>query len=319
QYDYQYDAVGNRTQMDISTSTTTDTYSYTYDDAYRMIEETQALMGNASVSTTYQYDRAGNRTRMADSSGDITQYLYNSNNELTRVNKPDYYFEDYTYDARGNLIQVEAGGHGTYSATNYAYNAQDQMVSYGMGSTPFITYEYDHADNRVAQTISSTTTNYLWDEFSRFGDVILETNPTNTIGYTLASGMLVSQTNNGAVDYFLQDAQGSTIGIADSSGAVTSNYVYDAFGNLADGTDPLALETNYLYTGQQFDPVYTELYNLRARQYDPSNGRFTSRDKWAYDYQNPFELNRYVYTSNNPMTYTDPSGNTMSHDQILLD
>ena len=63
-----------------------------------------------------------------------------------------------------------------------------------------------------------------------------------------------------------------------------------------------------MYTGQQFDGVYTELYNLRARQYDPSNGRFTSRDKWAYDYQNPYELNRYVYTANNPATYTDPSG-----------
>ena len=56
-----------------------------------------------------------------------------------------------------------------------------------------------------------------------------------------------------------------------------------------------------LYTGQQFDPVYTELYNLRARQYDPSNARFLNRDTLAYNYQNPIKLNHYVYTANNPL------------------
>ena len=84
-----------------------------------------------------------------------------------------------------------------------------------------------------------------------------------------------------------------------------STYTYDAPGEL--DTDPLAVETNYLYTGQQFD-VNTELYSLRARYYDPGIGRFLTRDTWAYDYNNPFELNRYVYVANNPVRYIDPSG-----------
>ena len=307
-YQYDYDNVGNRIGMDISAQDGSVTQiDYAYDDAYRLTSESYLLTGGATSTTSYQYDRAGNRTQMSNSDG-ITTYTYNKDDELIRVNLPDLYFEDYTYDARGNLIQVEAGGHGTYSATNYAYNAKDQMVSYGIGSTPFITYDYNHVGNRVSQTVSGTTTNYLWDEFSQYGDVILETNPTNTIGYTLASGMLVAQTNNGTVDYFLQDAQNTTVGIVDSSGAVTSSYSYDAFGNLDDAIDPLSLETNYLYTGQQFDAIYTELYNLRARQYDPSIGRFSSRDTWAYDYRDPIQLNRYIYTANNPTTYIDPSG-----------
>ena len=41
----------------------------------------------------------------------------------------------------------------------------------------------------------------------------------------------------------------------------------------------------------------------------PTIGRFTSRDTYPLDTLNPFELNRYVYTANNPMTYVDPSGN----------
>jgi RHS repeat-associated protein len=102
----------------------------------------------------------------------------------------------------------------------------------------------------------------------------------------------------------LGDAQGSTRALTDDLGAITSNYDYDAFGNLQ-GTP--TLETNYLYTGQQYDAI-SELYSLRARYYDPEYGRFLTRDIWAYDYGNPVELNRYVYAANNPATWSDPSG-----------
>jgi RHS repeat-associated protein len=108
--------------------------------------------------------------------------------------------------------------------------------------------------------------------------------------------------------YFLSDAQNTTRALTDGiSGAVTSQFSYDAFGNLDETITPTSVATNYLYTGQQFDP-YTELYSLRARYYDPFVGRFTSRDTWAYNYQNPVELNRYVYAQGNPVRYTDPSG-----------
>jgi RHS repeat-associated protein len=130
------------------------------------------------------------------------------------------------------------------------------------------------------------------------------------LSYTLANGAVLSQTNNGITNYLLPDAQNSTRAVTDVSGNITSNYDYDAFGNLQ-GTP--TLETNYLYTAQQYDAV-SELYSLRARYYDPSIGRFLSRDTWAYDYQNPVELNRYVYVANNPVTWTDPSGNIAGTD-----
>src|SRR5690606_11610741 len=40
-------------------------------------------------------------------------------------------------------------------------------------------------------------------------------------------------------------------------------------------------------------------------------GRMLTRDTWQYDYQNPVELNRYVYVANNPVMFTDPSGYSM--------
>ncbi|KAB2892818.1 MAG: hypothetical protein F9K28_11030 [Bacteroidetes bacterium] len=91
----------------------------------------------------------------------------------------------------------------------------------------------------------------------------------------------------------------------DETGTLTDTYDYTAFGEIdtQTGTTP----NNYLYTGQQYDEV-TGLYSLRARYYDPSDGRFLSRDTYAYHYQDPIELNRYLYAANNPTTHHDPFG-----------
>lgn len=66
-------------------------------------------------------------------------------------------------------------------------------------------------------------------------------------------------------------------------------------------------DNTYLYTGQQYDYL-TGLYNLRARSYDPATGRFLSPDTYPLDYHNPVEFNRYVYTANTPINFSDPSG-----------
>ena len=103
------------------------------------------------------------------------------------------------------------------------------------------------------------------------------------------------------------DGQGSTRALVDGSGNIRSSelYTYDAFGNLISGQTNLA--TSYLYTGQQFDAL-TSLYSLRARYYNPNDGRFVSRDINNIDSNNPIELNRYVYTSNNSINKIDPNG-----------
>ena len=182
------------------------------------------------------------------------------------------------------------------------YDARNQLIDFN-GQASFA---YDHDGRRIAATANAVTTNYLWDEFSRYGDVVLETG-ANTVSYTLANGMVLSQTNNGVTHYLLPDAQNSTRALTDDAGLITDTFDYSAFGELIDRTG--TSEANYLYTGQQYDAV-SELYSLRARYYDASIGRFLSRDTWAYDYQNPVELNRYVYTANNPATWSDPSGYT---------
>lgn len=46
-----------------------------------------------------------------------------------------------------------------------------------------------------------------------------------------------------------------------------------------------------------------------GRQYNPALGRFIQPDPKIPDVYNPQSLNRYSYALNNPMKYTDPTGN----------
>jgi RHS repeat-associated protein len=103
--------------------------------------------------------------------------------------------------------------------------------------------------------------------------------------------------------------------LTNSSGTVTDTYSYTAFGELFNPTGSTA--NSYLYTGQQFDAL-TGLYDLRARYYNPALGRFLSQDTYPVNFNNPVELNRYVYAANNPTNLTDPTGHTAYGERGLL-
>jgi RHS repeat-associated protein len=84
---------------------------------------------------------------------------------------------------------------------------------------------------------------------------------------------------------------------------VTGTYEYDAFGSVRTHT---GASTEWSYTGEQNDPTGVEY--LRARYYDPTIGRFLSRDLFAGLVQVPQSLNRYAYVLNNPLRWVDPWG-----------
>jgi RHS repeat-associated protein len=50
------------------------------------------------------------------------------------------------------------------------------------------------------------------------------------------------------------------------------------------------------------------LYYYNARWYDPQIGHFTQADPIVPNIYNPMSLDKFAYTLNNPVRYTDPSG-----------
>ena len=110
---------------------------------------------------------------------------------------------------------------------------------------------------------------------------------------------LIAREMDGALQYYLFDAHGDVLHRLDASGNMLKTYRYDAFGN---EIDPEPLDTNpFRYCGEYFDREIGTYY-LRARNYDPRIGRFTTEDPVRRD------LNYYVYGRSNPITFIDPMG-----------
>jgi len=68
------------------------------------------------------------------------------------------------------------------------------------------------------------------------------------------------------------------------------------------------MNTDKLYTGQR-EMAGLGIYHYGARFYSPKLGRFLSADSIVPNASNPQDFNRYSYVRNNPVRYTDPSGN----------
>ena len=82
--------------------------------------------------------------------------------------------------------------------------------------------------------------------------------------------------------------------------------VHDAGGVLLPGGEAAAL-TSLGYSGEHFDAKAQQQY-LRARFYDPANGRFNRLDPFAGNMQDPQSLHKYAYVHGDPIMSVDPTG-----------
>ncbi|MCO1604373.1 RHS repeat-associated core domain-containing protein, partial [Desulfosporosinus nitroreducens] len=117
--------------------------------------------------------------------------------------------------------------------------------------------------------------------------------------------------------YYLYDGHNSVTQMINSAGHVRDKYRYDPFGTPMPGgklsPNTRLFNNPYGYNGEAHD-IDSGLQFLRARYYDPSMGRFQTRDSYLGEIMNPLSLNRYVYTANNPVMYSDPSGHIPNPD-----
>ncbi|UCF00177.1 MAG: RHS repeat-associated core domain-containing protein [Planctomycetota bacterium] len=91
---------------------------------------------------------------------------------------------------------------------------------------------------------------------------------------------------------------------------ITDSFSYDAYGVMLGGNPTSSPATSLLYAGEQFD-VDAQMYYLRARYYNPSNGLFNRVDPFSGNNVDPQSLHKYLYAHGNPVNGIDPSGGSL--------
>lgn len=294
---------------------------FTYDTLDRLIQWTNPL------------------TNTLDSNGYDTRGRITTNNKLGTVN---YNTNTATGIYKKTSINLTTEGVGYYT------NLPKQVVNYTMfkspisinesdkGSTDFVynshlsrqTMQYGFQPNPGATGIYTKTKSYTDD-----GSVeILKTPSTITIrtyiggdAYTapLYIDTVKNLGNNSIVDkkyYLHRDYLGSIIAISDVTGVAVERRQFDAWGNLAklqqngiaialptDGTSAGLMMLDRGYTGHEH-LAEVGLIHMNGRLYDPTLRSFLMPDNFIQQPENTQNYNRYAYVLNNPLMYTDPSG-----------
>lgn len=125
-----------------------------------------------------------------------------------------------------------------------------------------------------------------------------------------------TQAGVNSFEYFHRDHQGSVTKVTNGAGSVIQSLSFDAFGkrrntdwsvDTAGNRFSDTHATKLGYTGHEhLDNV--RLIHMNGRVQDPTLGRFLSPDPFVQNPTHSQNYDRFGYTYNNPLSYTDPTG-----------
>jgi RHS repeat-associated protein len=196
----------------------------------------------------------------------------------------------FVYDANGNPT--------TYKGTSgLTYDPNDKLITYpGMLSAGYHGGLRAWKDTGTSRIYIQYTGIVPTCEMDDDGNVTA----VNTVGI---NGLLARREGENTTFYTFDDS-GDVTQTLNSSGTVLSSEQYDSYGNrlAINGTN----NTPYGYKGQHdyYIDRETGLILATHRYYDPSEGRWLTRDPIGY----AGGLNLYDYCDGNPINLVDPLG-----------
>ncbi|WP_206758537.1 putative Ig domain-containing protein [Nostoc punctiforme] len=282
-----------------------------YDSALRVEQESYYnAAGQLLNEASYTYDASGKRQVQSTSTGERT-FNYSTGYQLDTVTEAGE-TENYDYDANGRLTLIERDG----KTLDLNHDAYDRLTSVENETTGQTTqYIYDGQGNRVKAIEGTQERRFLVAPAMGGGlqstDLITDSSGNLISNYIYGGGSspFMRLDANGNAVYYLTDAMGSVIGLADNSGASSGKFLYDAFGNTLSQVGGADADTggDFRFQGQWLESE-SGLYHFRARDYDPATGLFLSRDPVNIIETVPESFNPYQFVYNNPYIYSDPTG-----------
>ena len=237
---YSYDSNGNLTGVVDQAGVTTGEYRYT---------ET------ASGSGVYRLTKSSDKTIQYNAAGRVAKELWDSG-----------FYTNYAYDDTINTILTESADD---TSTSTTYNDAFLVASESDEEGDATSYTYNNQFQLLTETIAGTITSYVYNAIGNLLQII--TGSENPLVYLYnASNQVVKETSDDATVYYVYNALGDTeivatlkedyTGIApeeydatlscfdtvtytydngmvtrtvDSKSGITTDYVYDQYGNVA--------------------------------------------------------------------------------------
>lgn len=256
--------------------------------------------------------------------------------------------ESQYYDTKGRIEENNLGAYGYSNNTSYQLgsielNAEaqsyyqlrpEQSILYNAFKSPVwikeqgkenVYFDYNANNQRSTMYYGNEATNKTQStrrkHYSADGSMEVTYDVTNnTIDFvTYIDGDAYSATviskGSDIQDYFYlhRDYLGSILAVTNRIGLIVEKRHFDAWGNLVFVKD---LQNNNLEKLTFLDRGYTghehlqgvSLIHMNGRLYDPVVRRFLAPDNFVQDITNTQNFNRYGYVLNNPLKYTDESG-----------
>ena len=266
---YQYDAFGNRTELEDHAGGTRSTYGY--DALNRLLKQETRQGENTVIHKTYTYDKRGNLTGEYQDGGLLHGYVYDSMNRLQKAWDSQGAEAEYFYNALGQRIgRCTGGGMEEYllDLTKPYHNLLElrrgehrQTFYWDMNVSAM------EDENRIIQY-------YLSDELGSPLRVLYRNGNGDTYGY-----------DEFGVDLYDPEAE---------------QYAGKRYSRQGE-------RQPFGYTGYRHDDI-SGTYFAQAREYQPEVGRFVAEDVIKGRGAMPRTLNQYGYCLGNPLRYVDFNG-----------
>jgi RHS repeat-associated protein len=270
---------------------------FEYDNLNRLFENKV----NGVTQTNVTYSPNGNIATKSDVSDDQWQYHHIKTNAVIGISnlKPNIVVPSFNLN-----IQYNSANRPTYITDNYGtkaltiiYGPDDQRRKTKYVNAGIVVKENIFVGNYEKEVTPNLTKEYHYIQ-----------GPNGLVGVYIRS----NGTNLGMY-YACTDHLGSINALVNSSGVIVEEYSTDPWGKRRNPSDWTTATTSlpvYLsrcFTGHEHLDEFG-IINMNARLYDPTIGRMLSPDNYVQSPDNTQSFNRYSYAWNNPVNYTDPSG-----------
>jgi RHS repeat-associated protein len=298
---YVRDSLSRITEVTEIVQGDTTVAEFTYDDAGRL----ETVTRNGQLTASYEYDANGNRLELTTQGGTVTG-TYDDQDRLT-----SYGSAAYTYGRNGELAEKVVGT----DTTRYTYDALGNLTEVELPDGTDIEYVIDPQNRRIGKQVDGDLVQGLLWQGQLAPVAELDSTGAVVSRFVYATRVNVPDyiVKNDSTYRLVLDHLGSVrLVVNTENDSVVQRLAYDEFGVVTLNTNPGFQP--FGFAGGLFDEQ-TGLVRFGARDYDAETGRWTAKDPIGFL---AGDANLYGYTRNDPVNFVDPSGEILPLLPVVL-